>query len=355
MLTMARTGITYHQVSNAIATLQGRQKNPTIDTIREELGSTGSKSTIAKFLQEWKVKNKITNTNEVGIPSELQQLIRGLWEKIQGDANIKIEKHQSEADTEINEAKNNVALTQSQNALLHTEIKTLSEKLDHQTQISETLKNTINQSENEKTKLIGHISSLESNNLDHKNENDRLHQLLKNTQENLMHYQNAIQQQRQEQALTLEKIRYESEIKISNLQNQLDKLSQEKTKFVTHCAHLENANSKLTTDNEKLQQQKHDSEMSYQRLTISNEQLAQSNNDIMRKYERCSQELQLHKNQLSEIKIVHAASENKIVMLENQLQKSESHCMDLQNQYKTMLTEKLKLENKVTQHSGISA
>ena len=53
---MGRNGITLLDVSNAIATIQGKQKNPTVDTIREELG-TGSRSTIAKYFQEWKTKN----------------------------------------------------------------------------------------------------------------------------------------------------------------------------------------------------------------------------------------------------------------------------------------------------------
>ncbi len=350
---MARTGITYHEVANAIATLQGMQKNPTVDNIRDELG-TGSKSTIARLLREWKSKNGMTNTNEEGIPNELQQLIRGLWEKTQSDADEKIKTHQLEADAQISEAKNNVALTQQQNALLHAEIKTLSDKLTEQTNNAEALKNTIHQAENEKSKLLERISMLESQNLNNKNENDRLHQLLKNTQENLTHYQNAIQQQRQEQTLTLEKIRHESEMKIGHLQNQLDKLSQEKIQFETHCAHLENTNEKLTSDNEKLQQQKHDVEMSYQRLTIINTQLEQSNRDMMQKNELCSHELQSHHNQLSEIKISYAADKNKIMMLESQLQKSESHCIDLQNQFKTMLSEKLRLENIVAQHSGVT-
>jgi len=41
---MGRIGITYQDVAKAIPTLQGQQKNPTVDNIRELLG-TGSKST----------------------------------------------------------------------------------------------------------------------------------------------------------------------------------------------------------------------------------------------------------------------------------------------------------------------
>lgn len=340
---MARTGITYHDVANAIATLQGRQKNPTIDTIREELG-TGSKSTIAKFMQEYKTKNGITNTNEMGIPNELQQLIRGLWEKIQSDANVKIEKHQLEADTEINDAKNSVALTQQQNALLHSEIKTLSEKLDDQTQTSEQLKNTINQCENEKTKLIERISSLESHNLNHKKENDRLHTLLKNTQDNLVHYQQAVEQQRHEQALLLEKQRSEYELKLSQLQNQLNVTIHEKTQYQTRFDSLTKLHHKLESDfsqeknSNKLLQKNCDS------LSTENTRLTNEVEKLNSHQNQLSQQLENKNNENSELYIQIKSSENINLSLKTQIDKLDYKMQALIDEHNKTLQEKYFLE-----------
>lgn len=346
MLKMARTGITYHEVANAIATLQGRQKNPTIDTIREELG-TGSKSTIAKFIQEYKSKNGITNTNEMGIPNELQQLIRGLWEKIQSDANLKIEKHRLEADAEINESKNAVALTQQQNAALHSDIKTLSEKLDHKIQTSEQLKNTINDLENEKAKFVERISSLESNNLDNKNENDRLHQLLKNTQNNLMHYQQAVEQQRQEQALLLEKQRSEYEIKLSQLQNHLSTTLHERTQYQTRFDSLSEAHHKLESDfseeknNNKLLQKNCDS-LSAENLKMTNEveKLNLHQNQI-------SQQLENKNSENAELYIQIKSSENINLSLKTQLDKLDHKMQILIDDHNKTLQEKYFQEAKL--------
>lgn len=346
MLTMARTGITYHDVANAIATLQDRQKNPTIDTIREELG-TGSKSTIAKFIQQYKSKNGVTNTNEMGIPNELQQLIRGLWEKIQSDADVKIEKHQLEADSEINDAKNTVALTQQQNAVLHSDIKTLSEKCAHQIEISEQLKNTINQCENEKTKLIERISSLESNNSDHKNENDRLHVLLKNTQNNLVHYQQAVEQQRHEQAILLEKQRGEYELKLSQLQNQLNATMHEKTQYKTrfdslteHYHKLEGDFSEEKNSNKLLQKNCDSLSTENTRLTNEVEKLNSHQNQI-------SQQLENKNNENSGLYIQLKSSENINLSLKTQLDKLDHKMQILIDEHNKTLQEKYFLEAKL--------
>jgi plasmid replication DNA-binding protein KfrA len=47
---MGRTGVTLHEVEKAVLQLQGRGKNPSVDAVREVIG-TGSKSTLSlRFL-----------------------------------------------------------------------------------------------------------------------------------------------------------------------------------------------------------------------------------------------------------------------------------------------------------------
>ena len=289
----------------------------------------------------------MANTNEEGIPNELQQLIRGLWEKTQSDANEKIKTHQLEADAQISEAKNNVALTQQQNALLHAEIKTLSEKLTKQTNNAEALKNTINQSENEKAKLIERISSLESHNSDHKNENDRLHILLKNTQNNLTHYQQAIEQQRQEQALLFEKQRVEFELKLSQLQNQLMFISQEKIKIETQYNEIKNSHERFLHSSQKIQTEYHDLKINYQQLLMSHAQELKSHQQLLQQNEIQKNDINTKNKEISEIKIAYAISENQLKIISKQLQHTEDQLSDLKNQYQFTLSDKIRLENQL--------
>ncbi len=79
---MARIGINYYDVTQAIATIQGKQQNPTVDRIREILG-TGSRTTIANLLREWREKNNILPTDPTGMPIELLNLVKSLWQTLQ--------------------------------------------------------------------------------------------------------------------------------------------------------------------------------------------------------------------------------------------------------------------------------
>jgi hypothetical protein len=86
---MSRIGITFEEVKKAIAELQGRQKNPTVDGIREILG-TGSKSTIARFLREWKAQHGLHCNDDGRLPSDLLGIVNGLWDALRNKADTQI-------------------------------------------------------------------------------------------------------------------------------------------------------------------------------------------------------------------------------------------------------------------------
>ena len=88
---MARAGILFSQVAQAASQLAAQGKNPTIDTVRDALGGTGSKSTIAPMLKRWKAEhqNEVVQV-ETGVPHALLQAVKSLYEHIQLDAQQQI-------------------------------------------------------------------------------------------------------------------------------------------------------------------------------------------------------------------------------------------------------------------------
>lgn len=81
---MARAGILYSHVAQAAAQLAADGKNPTVDSVRETLGGTGSKSTIAPLLKRWKVEHQDTIVAaESGLPASLLQAVKGLHQHMQ--------------------------------------------------------------------------------------------------------------------------------------------------------------------------------------------------------------------------------------------------------------------------------
>ncbi|MBF0299479.1 MAG: DNA-binding protein [Oligoflexia bacterium] len=86
---MANTGINENQVFNAADELIEKGVNPTIEALREKIG-TGSFATISKYLSQWKVarspKQEIPD-----IPSEFTSYIRKFWSVCYKEASAKLE------------------------------------------------------------------------------------------------------------------------------------------------------------------------------------------------------------------------------------------------------------------------
>ncbi len=329
---MGRTGITYLDVADAIATIQGKQKNPTVDSIREELG-TGSRNTIAKHLLDWKSKNGIKNTTDTGIPNELQNLIQSLWGKIQSDADKKIEMHQLEANEEISDIKNQLAQIQKQNVLLNTDVQSLNERLNQQINIANDLTSQLHQSKNEKIQCNERIASLEIQNANHKAENERLHQLLKNTQDNLTHYQQAIEKQRSEQHMQLEKEGAEYALKLNTLEKQIGKMLEEKsvieTKYqllIDECQ-IQKNNLKASEDEKSRLQLKNsesgieNNHLNLQNTKLQNEIIAFTN--LLKESEKLNHEttiqLAILKSENAALNKNHESYENKIFIMQSDL------------------------------------
>lgn len=70
---MARTGISYEDVRNAAETLLGRGLNPTIQRIRELLG-TGSNTTISEHLKSW--QQQLSETTKIVLPPTVPEAVR---------------------------------------------------------------------------------------------------------------------------------------------------------------------------------------------------------------------------------------------------------------------------------------
>ena len=66
---MARTGITYEDVSKVIENLMVNGEKPTILKIREALGGIGSPNTISKYFKQWKDKAIESNKEATNTPS----------------------------------------------------------------------------------------------------------------------------------------------------------------------------------------------------------------------------------------------------------------------------------------------
>src|SRR3990167_1285371 len=114
---MSRGGITFTEVEEAARYLQGLGRNPTVDAIRERLG-TGSRTTLAEHLKRWKAMQV---DGEGRIPQPLLALVAGLWDGLQALANQKIQETQFTAEQEADSLKSQLnTAQQTENQLNQT-------------------------------------------------------------------------------------------------------------------------------------------------------------------------------------------------------------------------------------------
>lgn len=89
---MARAGILYSQVAKAAAALAAAGSNPTVDTVRAALGGTGSKSTIAPMLKQWKTEHEgQAVAASTGLPADLLEAVKAVHQRLEGAAQVQVE------------------------------------------------------------------------------------------------------------------------------------------------------------------------------------------------------------------------------------------------------------------------
>ena len=97
---MARTGVTYFDIVQAADEVKNRGEEPTVDRVRAELG-TGSKSTIGPLLKRWRSETGNSVADTGGLPKDLVDALKALHERLQGEADQRIEQANAEHESTI--------------------------------------------------------------------------------------------------------------------------------------------------------------------------------------------------------------------------------------------------------------
>jgi hypothetical protein len=197
---MARSGVTFSDVDGAARYLQGMSKNITVDAVRERLG-TGSRTTLTEHLKRWR---SMQVDGEGKLPQPLLELISGLWEALQAQAEKRIQEQRVVFNQEITELKTQLqAAAQTENQSKQ-KLHQLQETVDTEQRLKLALEKELRLTEKARDKLdILHQAAVKQSE-NAKNENKRLHQLTEQIQTNLEHYQQAVQQQQLAQNLEKE-------------------------------------------------------------------------------------------------------------------------------------------------------
>lgn len=111
---MARGGVNKAVVQTARMALLARGEHPSIDAVRIEMGNTGSKTTIHRYLKELDESDTRSSAPQAEIGDELTELVGRLAQRLNEQAQALIDQAQAAFRTKQDELQHELATTQQQ-------------------------------------------------------------------------------------------------------------------------------------------------------------------------------------------------------------------------------------------------
>ncbi|WP_028886214.1 DNA-binding protein [Teredinibacter turnerae] len=195
---MARGGINKALVSNARETLISRGENPSIDAIRVELGNTGSKSTIHRYLREIEEEASARSDDETLLSQPIKELVGRLASVLHQEAQSLAEEHQTKHQSQVRsltdrlqELENSLSTTNNTLEAKERELKVVLSGLDASKASEETLKANASKANqaNEKLQVLLAEKQTQIESLEEKHRHNR---------EAMEHYRQSVKDQREQ-------------------------------------------------------------------------------------------------------------------------------------------------------------
>ncbi len=344
---MARIGVTYSDIAKAAETIKSHGQEPTVDRVRECLG-TGSKSTIAPHLKQWRNSNGDLKNNN-GLPDDLLEVVKSLYDRIQNTADFKIsqvtESFKSEKETlshELNNTKNQIAQLLSQQNKLEQKLKNTESENKSLSNSADSLKKSLDKTEFEHIQAQSRIEEFKATISELKQEN-------KDVRDHFEHYQQHIaddhQQEREQFRLANEQLQNQIQdlsVRYTESEKQLNKqrvVDSEKHKII----------EQLQTQNQALVSGKNQNQSD---IKLLNEQLISYNT----KHQILNEQKKLIQDELKFLASEHIETQHEIKLLQQTLEQTKSELFESKdkiaiqdNDYKILLQEKSVIQGQFKQ------
>ncbi len=337
---MARTGVTYFDVSQAATTLSDQGREPTVDTVRALLG-TGSKSTIAPLLKQWKAKYAgVVNEEKSGLPRELLATVKGLYEGLQQQAHAQIEAIQAQARTEVEHARKIQLELDHRNRATEEALTQLRTEYTQALSERDAQRGILVEVQQAHAVLQSQVETLEQRLKDKAREITSLKEQLELAQRNLEHYRESVRQQRDQERMEFdrqlrqhEQSLREAREEFKALRVEQDRAVREHTQVLASRDHLRTESASLQVRNEKLVATLQERQYLISKLEDRCATLEQSQSVAIKRIEQLElQNVQLEKGA--------AADLEKIRGLDAALKTSQDAIEDLRNENSSLGQEK---------------
>ena len=256
---MANSGVNKAQVKKARDAIIARGKNPSIDAVRIELGNTGSKGTIHKYLNELAQESGVALGKNVALGDTLGNIVADLANQLQEEAQAVVKEASDTYRAEVKRLNDRIV---EQERLL-TSAKQQQEALSQSLAEAERSKELSAKSEQELAlkagRLVQQLESQEAFIAQKDTHIVSLEEKHQHSREALEHYRNSVKDQREQ-----DQRRHEGYVQ--QLQAEIRQLSQTVSLKQNDITQLNKDNGRLATEISETRKQLRTSEQSHQSI-----------------------------------------------------------------------------------------
>lgn len=243
---MARGGINKALVQKARQAILARGENPSIDAVRVELGNTGSKTTIHRYLKELEDAERGRDTASIPLSEQLANLVGQLADQLKEDAQAAVAQEREQLAHDRLDFQNQARLAESRIQQLESQCSGLTEQLQVVKHALQQEQQRRQQGEVENARLLQANRDLEERLQDRDGQIRSLEEKHQHARDALEHYRQASKEQREQ-----EQRRHESQMQ--QLQLELRQLQQTLIVKQDELTQLNRDNARLLAEARQLQ------------------------------------------------------------------------------------------------------
>lgn len=344
---MARAGVNASHIIQAAESILADGHTPTVDRVRDYLG-TGSKSTIAPLLKQWRAANESKNVDH-GLPADLMDVVKSLHARVQQHADGKIEQIQDECNSITDTLRQQLSDASAQIAQLSEDNATVTQTLRD----SQIENKTITQSHqvllSRHAKTAYELEGAHTRIAELQAVNTEIKQECKDIRAHFEHYQERTAQDRQHERDQFQSTQFRDQAQITLLTEQLRESTTQLAIHVTKLAQLEKKCGEMRNDNQSLSQ----------RLTAKGTQCSTLQQDLIAKEQENAafkQEIDILQRQIDALTSQSVEVDKTLGLLTQsyesisaELEKIKINHHNLQNEYQLALEEKALLQGQYKQ------
>jgi len=241
---MARSGLYKSDVKKARDALIVQGRNPSVDAVRVELGNTGSKTTIHKYLKELEEEDGGASGKRASISDSLQDLVERLAAKLHEEAATQIETARQEFDEKAHTHETALLAAQQENSKMLAHMRELEAAFEQQDGALVTVREAL-----QRESTARHVAEQLATDLKERlTENDAHRQSIEEKHQHardaLEHYRQSVKEQREadarrheQQAQQLQAELRLAQQTISVKQEETTRLNQEGVRLVAELSH----------------------------------------------------------------------------------------------------------------------